>query len=308
MALRPRADTRLCDAAAASAAIASCLSENGPCMIARLGSVEMNAVQNYLAVCSRPSLADYLTGKAYQWWWNEKGLAELTDNAGFFPADIANVGRFCRLMIDDAKEVDFLGSWLPNEDTLCPHLDTGAMAPLRFLEPFWTPEPWTKALEGKKVLVVHPFAKLIENQYNTKRDKLFANKSILPEFILMTIKAVQSIGGECDGFANWFDALEWMEDEIDEIDYDIALIGCGAYGFPLAAHIKRQGKKAFHMGGALQLLFGIKGNRWEDPMYGVREWGIPQGFYSSLMNEHWVKAGAEFRPKNADAVEKACYW
>lgn len=49
-----------------------------------------------------------------------------------------------------------------------------------------------------------------------------------------------------------------MKDEIDKRDYDIALIGCGAYGFPLAAHIKRSGKKAVHLGGALQLLFGIK--------------------------------------------------
>lgn len=51
-----------------------------------------------------------------------------------------------------------------------------------------------------------------------------------------------------------------MKDEIDKQDYDIALIGCGAYGFPLAAHIKRSGKKAIHLGGALQLLFGIKVN------------------------------------------------
>ena len=27
-------------------------------------------------------------------------------------------------------------------------------------------------------------------------------------------------------------------------------LGCGAYGFPLAAHVKRMGKKAIHMGGS----------------------------------------------------------
>lgn len=50
-----------------------------------------------------------------------------------------------------------------------------------------------------------------------------------------------------------------MQDEISKEDYDICLIGCGAYGFSLAAYVKRCGKQAIHMGGALQLLFGIKG-------------------------------------------------
>ena len=67
-------------------------------------------------------------------------------------------------------------------------------------------------------------------------------------------------------------------------------------------------KKAIHMGGATQLLFGIKGNRWEDPMYGVKEWGLPAGFYPKMFNEYWIKPGEEGRPKNAEQVEGACYW
>ena len=33
-----------------------------------------------------------------------------------------------------------------------------------------------------------------------------------------------------------------MKMQMDEEDYDIALIGCGAYGMSLAAHAKRKGK------------------------------------------------------------------
>lgn len=76
---------------------------------------------------------------------------------------------------------------------------------------------------------------------------------------MITLEAVQSLGGSNNKFQSWFEALQWMEDEMDKTDYDICLIGCGAYGFPLAAHAKRKGKKAVHLGGALQLLFGIKG-------------------------------------------------
>ena len=79
----------------------------------------------------------------------------------------------------------------------------------------------------------------------------------------MVLKAVQTAGGNQTEFKDWFEALEYMEQEIDKIDYDIVLLGCGAYGFPLAAHCKRMGKQAIHLGGVLQLLFGIKGKRWE---------------------------------------------
>jgi hypothetical protein len=41
------------------------------------------------------------------------------------------------------------------------------------------------------------------------------------------------------------------------IDFDIAIIGCGAYSFPLAANVKRIGKNSVHLGGASQLLFGF---------------------------------------------------
>lgn len=88
-----------------------------------------------------------------------------------------------------------------------------------------------------------PFSYIIEKQYQENRHKLFDNHDVLPEFYLQTIQAVQSLGGDSNGFADWFQALDWMKHEIDQRNYDIALIGCGAYGFPLAAHVKRQGKR-----------------------------------------------------------------
>ena len=112
--------------------------------------------------------------------------------------------------------------------------------------------PWTYSLKGKKILVVHPFSETIESQYKNKKKKLFKNSEVLPEFAsLQTIKAVQSIAGNPVGFDTWFDALDWMKSEIDKKDFDIALLGCGAYALPLAAHIKRMGKKVVHMGGVL---------------------------------------------------------
>ena len=56
--------------------------------------------------------------------------------------------------------------------------------------------------------------------------------------------------------------------EISEIDFEIAIIGAGAYGLPLGAFIKKIGRQAIHLGGATQILFGVRRARWEvDPFF-----------------------------------------
>lgn len=294
----------------ASDMIYQLLTSDKPCMIARFGSTELNCITNYISIHSaKHSIGNFIRGKEEQWWWNEKGIQHMKNCSGFFPNDKDNIKKFCQLMLEDSKEVDLLGSWRPNERAMEDYLPKSlSKVELAYMEPFWSDNPWSRALAGKKVLVIHPFAQLIENQYNNNRIHLFKNSAVLPSFELMTIQAVQSLGGESSQYNNWFDALQWMLDEMDKFNYDICLIGCGAYGFPLAAHAKRMGKKAIHLGGALQLLFGIRGKRWEDPTYGVKEWGLPYGFYTSIMNDYWIKPGDTFKPKNAQQVEGACYW
>lgn len=291
----------------ASRIIYDALISDDPCMIARFGSTELTCLSNYLGVKNnKGKFIDYIKGNSQAWWWEENIMNQMQRWSGFFPAREDKIEQFCKLMLKDIPEVDILGSWLVDEQLFEKELELSQKVHLRLLEPYWAENHWSAALEGKKVLVVHPFAKDIELQYK-KREILF-EKNILPNFQLTTIRAVQSLADEKTEFNDWFEALDYMKSEIDKVDYDICLIGCGAYGFPLAAHVKKMGKKGFHYGGALQLLFGIRGNRWEDPNYGVKEWGIPSGFYTNLMNEHWVRPGANDKPKNASVVEGACYW
>ena len=294
----------------ASEMIYNLLMADKPCMIARFGAFELATLVNYLGVKdSNHSIIKFIKGEQPEWWWNERLIKYMNTNAGFFPPTHQAITQFCDLMMQDMKELNLLGCWVKNEAWFTKELKHIQRVHLRLLEPFWADKPWTRCLKNKKIVVVHPFAKDILSQYTNNRTLLFSNPDTLPEFAsLRTVKAVQSLGGENNGFKDWFDALKWMEDEIDKEDYDICLIGCGAYGFPLAAHVKRQGKKAVHLGGALQLLFGIRGKRWENPSYGVREWGIPYGSYSSLMNKYWVRPGEGGRPKNANQVEGGCYW
>jgi hypothetical protein len=284
------------------------LMDEKPCMIARFGSTELITMVNYLGVKSGDKkYLQYIRGKALPWWWNEAIIDQMQRWSGFFPPKPEKVEQFCALMMKDLKEVDVLGSWLAEECFFDKDMK-GIKIQLRLLEPFWAGKAWTRALKDKKILVIHPFADTILEQYG-KREQLFKDKDTLPDFSSLTvIKAVQTLGQASDKYADWFEALESMKQDIDKADFDICLVGAGAYGFPLAAHVKRIGKKAVHMGGSLQLLFGIKGKRWEDPDYGVKEWGIPYNFYPELMNEYWVRPLNTEKPKTANDVEGACYW
>jgi hypothetical protein len=297
------------DADLASQLIYEALTSDKPCMIGRFGSNELLCLVSYLGVKeSNKNILSFISGKSQAWWWNKKNLANMHINAGFFPPEIYEFEKFCQLMLRDMQELDVLGSWLVEENIIYDQLKRSKRVDFRLLEPFWSKFPWTHALMDKNVLVIHPFAETILNQYNN-REMLFDNHKILPKFkSFVVIKAVQSLGEGDDRFNDWFTALEYMKSEIDKQDYDVCLIGCGAYGFHLAAHVKRNGKKSVHLGGALQLLFGIKGKRWENPNYGVKAWGIPVGAYSNMINEYWVRPGDQYKPKNSDKVEGACYW
>lgn len=234
----------------------------------------------------------------------EKDVKQLCDCAGFFPNDVSLMPRFYDEMIQGCRETDYLAAWFqPFEDyylnTVFPkdmHLTY-----LHYIDPFRCPEePWTAALKGKKVLVIHPQARIIEQQYR-KRELLFPGTEILPEFELQVLKAVQTNAGEKDErYHNWFEALEDMYEQAMKKQFDLAILGCGAYGFPLAAKMKQAGKQAVHMGGISQVLFGIHGKRWDEDKN--------HRFLQQYDSDAWVRLSDKDKPKNADAVEDGCYW
>ena len=216
--------------------------------------------------------------------------------SGFYPVSEENIKKFSSLYINELSNTDVLASWRMEEKLIPEVKKIKYKIKLRELEPYYSNNPWTNLLRNKKVLIIHPFTETIISQYKI-RDKIFDNKLILPEFEIDTIKAVQSLSGNDKRFNNWFDSLEYMKDEITKKNFDIALIGCGAYGLPLASHVKKLGKIGIHMGGCLQLLFGIKGKRWDnDPII------------QKMYNVNWVRPKDIDKPKNYLKVEDGCYW
>ncbi len=284
----------------ASLLIKQMIRADRPCLIGRFGSIETEAMMAYLYRDS--SMPPWERLYRFASWdvryqgWQAPLKNKLSTHAGFFPAENESLDRFAELYLSLLPEIDILGSWIHAELLLKPRMPAVRRIPLPSLEPYLCPHPWSKALEGKKVLVIHPFVESIEQQY-AKRETLFENPDVLPEFELSTLQAVQSSGGNKVPFTDWFQALEHMQEQISRIDFEVAIIGAGAYGLPLAAHIKGLGKKAVHLGGATQMLFGIYGQRWiHDPRR------------KRFINEHWVRPLESEKTSRSSSIENGCYW
>ena len=285
---------------AASDFIKETLTSDNPCMICRFGSNELKATLNYIDVISDGGIISksikYIQSKIGPFWWDEEIMFLMHNIAGFFPPDSVSLGRFANTTLSDIQNIDILGSWVADEVRLKKYFPETIVVQLTDLEPYYHANPWTEVLKDKKVLVIHPYEESIKKQY-VKRHVLFTDPRTLPNFELKTFKAVQSIAANKTEFSNWFDALGWMCKRVQGMDFEIAIIGAGAYGLSLASFIKRIGKKAVHLGGATQILFGIKGKRWDE-----------SPFFRQLYNENWVRPLPAEIPDNFQIVESGCYW
>ncbi len=259
-----------------------------PFFAGRLGSNELECMAEYYYLLHR----------------DEAGTASYHNNlklvmkqgAGFFPTEDKLLDQMVCLYTENLKEIDFIWSmWLSRfEDMLyrrfAPEKPIAKYDDTAF--PIDLETPWTYALKGKKVLVIHPFENSIRKNYQI-REKIHGNDRLLPDFELLTLKPVQSIADEIPEYESWFEALKEMEEKIARINFDIALIAAGAYGFPLGAYCKKLGKKAFHIGGSLQSYFGIRGKYYDQFGY---------------HNEYWTRPLEEERPKGFKKVEAGRYW
>ncbi len=261
------------------------LKQNKPFAAIRFGAVELSALNNYEKI--KLGLR-----KKYK----QPVIYSIKNNAGFFPANHEFLDHYGNLLTSTLHEADVVGISGLHMENYYFHTLTPQARPVQN----WSLDPllgeWSPLLAGKKVLVISPFSEEIAKQYK-QRELLFPSKpKLLPEFELSTIKAVQTIGDETDArFDNWFDALDYLKLEILKMDFDVALIGAGAYGTPLALFIKSLGKIAIQSGGATQLLFGIIGKRWENRPYVAKH-----------INEHWIRP--QVKSRGYENVEGGCYW
>jgi len=144
-------------------------------------------------------------------------------------------------------------------------------------------------LQDKKVLVISPFADLIKYQYNNAVYEIFEN---FPKFDLQCYAMPYTFLN--DGpHNNFFETLDTICADIEQVDFDIALLSCGTYGTLLIEHISSIMKKdAIYFGRGCNPMFGIDPSRHSKKPHPLWITEIPQ----YLVYEHH------------EQIEDGVYW
>ena len=255
----------------------------------KIGSSEMAALRHYWRRADS-------SGHCKSWGWEGKNLYRI---AGVYPPEPATFSRFCRAYAEALTHFDVLAVWFNfGENAARKQLAPRAtLTDLTALEPYYHERPWSQHLAAKRVLVVGPFTDTIRSQFRRRQEVWSKKPDVLPDFELLTLRSPLSAFLTTPAYPDWFTALDAMREQMASIPFDVAIVGAGAWSIPLAAHAKALGAWAIHLGGGTQLLFGIKGGRWEK-----RE------RITALYNEAWTRPSPSETPADFRKIEGGCYW
>ena len=239
-------------------------------------------------------------------------ISQLLFNAGIKIKSQEDIFNYAKLYHNSVLKSNLLGVWdssmykqgelfykyidkfYPNIKRICAH----AIEPYYFIN---HPEyKFDTIFENKKVLIITSHKETVNNQIGI-HDKLF-NKPIFHSTTTFYIyKPPQQNAGSHDT-NSWTFHFDNMKKEITQIkkefDFDIALVSCGGFGMIISDYIYTELKSSvIYVGGALQLFFGIIGNRW-----------INSPDIKSLMNNYWTTVLDVDKPANIKLCENGCYW
>lgn len=260
-----------------------------PTAVGKIGGSELGGLRHYLRRADS-------NGQCGSWGQHS---AKLYRNAGVYPPEASIFSRFCRAYTEAITRLDVLAvyfNWKENAVRLRFAPNATLTAP-RALEPYYHDQPWSRHLAGKRVLVVSPFTDSIRAQYQRRQDVWRTKPDLLPDFELRTLRVPLSACLNTAEYPDWFAALDAMREQMASISFDVAIVGAGAWSIPLVVHAKSVGACAIHLGGATQILFGVKGRAWEEHKQ-----------ISAFFNEAWTRPSASETPQRIQRIENGRYW
>lgn len=277
--------------------IATALSQKKGYLVGRNGTIELEAL---------------LTYAQKHFLFQQQGHI-LEKHAGVFPSNESSHRHWIRDTEAAIQNTDLLvaGWFAPlarEEKVYLSNLGRNSVfLPLRALEPYYVPIEmmWTRYLQFHKVAVVSSFAETAMKQVSKAKEIWGDRASFLlpPETQFIPIRTgyapILAKGrAEWPGNpASWEQSVESVVQQVVDSGAEIVLIGCGGLGMIIGYRLKQLGKVCVVMGGAIQVLFGIKGNRWENHTTIGRFW-----------NDAWTYPSEDETPANSDSIEKGCYW
>lgn len=275
----------------------------------KLGTAEFDALYQYLGKKKKDEpciFASYI-------------VKAMTVNAGLFAREghslYEAIEEWCRTVLDALGKLTHFVLWNPANlraerqiaGLFCPD---AKLIQLRSLEPYYSPESCRfSANYSGKIAVVFPFTETLQKQWPLQP----AIWSKLPG-VMWSSRC--SVVGIRTGYSpivagsnkqtmwpphiiseGWKAAVAYVIDEVVASGASLALIGCGSLSIPIVAALHKKGISAIHTGGATQILFGIKGGRWEKHTV-IRE----------FFNEAWSTPASTETPDCAGIIEGGCYW
>lgn len=238
-------------------------------------------------------------------------LTELENNAGIRASTPESLSEYVNELVKSYKACTVIAEWpktgrvfslTGSGQTLIAELtqSTPKISALA-LEPYYFDElsSWMPALNGKRILIIHPFAKTLQKQV-TQFDKLFPGRTWFKECEFQFIKPPLTLAGN-HGELDWqyhYNAFIYSPAFRELKDFDIALVAAGGYGMLIANYIYTSlNRSVMYIGGALQIFFGVIGKRWFDNKDILK-----------LTNDDWIRPLKDDKPPNLTRVERGCYW
>jgi hypothetical protein len=270
-------------------------------ILPRISGIENNFA--YLGVCIANNK---LTKEEYNYINNV--IKSMKNNAGIKLTSIKSILKYSELYLDAFKLCDAYFDWdktgnyiqhiALSHDFITTNFNKNKFWALS-LDIFYNihNNPWTQALNGKRLLIISPFIESMKSKLDILPEVYGVD--LFPNCEFIFLKPPQTHAAMP---SDEFDIeLERFIEEIKKIkdDFDIALCSCGGYANLVCAEIFKMNKSAIYVGGVLQMFFGIYGNRWltEKPE-----------ILRIYMNKHWSRPSENEKPEGHTNIEKGCYW
>jgi len=273
------------------------LEYNQPFFIGRIAGVELKVAHLHLKGIST-------TAMEYR-----EERTRLETNAGIYANTDSSVQEYVKQLLEAYDHCTVIAEWERTgkvfsftgmgQDLVVartPHIPKiNALA----LEPYYVADPnsWMSALQGKRILVIHPFVQTMKRQV-PHFHQLFPGRQWFNACTFQFLAPPFTLAGNHEG-KDWQEHLQHFLQTLDQCnEFDVALVAAGGYGMMISDYIfTKKNKSVLYIGGALQLFFGIIGKRWFD-----------NKAILALVNDEWVRPGQTERPAHFTQVEKGCYW
>lgn len=171
------------------------------------------------------------------------------------------------------KDIYFSQNYI--EDELCKNKQMLWAFVLEIFHYIHYPDTWTKALRGKRILLISEFEESLKNQIPIREHMYGIELFPECEFILIKPPPTQPSTDFYDELQNFYIKLDVLKN-----DYDIVLVSSGGYGNLICNYIyETHGKSAIYVGDVLQMYFGILSNKWLTERKDIVD---------MYFNKHWI--------------------